>query len=114
MIGDLSEQLSPQEQSERDELARAFREVFAMASGKRVLFWLLEQCAIYRDAFAGDDAVTNYTLGQQVPGRKLIAMLDDLDPRLYPRLLLDIADLKAMDRAAVAAALAKLEKEDEE
>lgn len=78
----------------------AFQAVLATADGKRVLFWVLEQAGVYRDAFAGDDAATNYVLGQQSVGRKLIGMMDELDPRTYPKLLLDIADLKAMELAA--------------
>lgn len=78
----------------------AFRAVLSTADGKRVLFWVLEQAGVYRDAFAGDDAATNYVLGQQAVGRKLIGMMDELDPRTYPKLLLDIADLKAMELAA--------------
>ena len=87
---------------ERDELHSALNAVLATAPGKRVLFWVLEQAAIYRDAFSGQDGATNYTLGQQSVGRKLIGVMDDIDPRTYPKLLLDIADLKAMDRASVA------------
>jgi hypothetical protein len=41
-------------------------------------------------------------LGQQAIGRRLIGVLDEIDPRTYPRLLLDMADLKAMERAAMA------------
>lgn len=78
----------------------AFKAVLATADGKRVLFWVLEQAGVYRDAFSGDDAATNYVLGQQSVGRKLIGMMDELDPRTYPKLLLDIADLKAMELAA--------------
>jgi hypothetical protein len=113
-VSELSEQLSPQQQSEREELARAFREVFALASGKRVLFWLLEQCAIYQDAYTGDNDATNYTLGRQSVGRKTIAMLDDLDPRFYPMLLLASADLKAMDRAAAEKRADKQEGDDDD
>src|SRR5687768_10052702 len=102
LMADLNEQLSPIEQFQREELARAYREVFATAAGKRVLFDILEGCAIYQDAFTGDDNATNYTLGKQAGGRRLISKLDEIDPRLYPRLLLEIADLKAMDRAAIA------------
>lgn len=100
MAAYLKEQLSASQESEREELERAFRAIFALAAGKRVLFWMLEQCAIYQDAFTGEDNATNYTLGLQSGGRKLISMLDQIDPRLYPQLLLDVADLKAMDRAA--------------
>lgn len=86
----------------REELHAAFQAVMATAPGKRVLFWVLEQASIYRDAFSGQDGATNYVLGQQSVGRKLIGMMDDIDPRTYPKLLLDIADLKAMDRASAA------------
>lgn len=104
----------PEQEIAREELAKAFREIVALASGKRVLFWILENAAIYRDAFSGEDSATNYTLGLQASGRKLIAMLDELDPRLYPQLLLDIAELRAMDRAAAKARAGKQEKEDAE
>lgn len=111
---DLTEQPSVIQQIERDELAKAFRDVLAGASGKRVLFWILETCAIYRDAFEGDNNVTNYTLGQQASGRKLIAMLDTIDPRFYPQLLMDMAEIRAMDRAAAEALADDMEQEDEE
>lgn len=100
-MSDLSEQLSPEQAAERADLDQAFREVFTSASGKRVLFWMLEQCAIYEDAYTGDDNATNYRLGQQASGRKLIAKLDELDPRNYAALLLAVADDKAMKRAAL-------------
>lgn len=90
---------SPQDR-EYDELVRAFRKVMSLASGKRVLFWLLEQSAVYQDAYHGDAAPTNYTLGRQSVGRRVIAMLDDIDPRLYPGLLLEVADMKVADQMA--------------
>ncbi len=46
-MSDLAEQLSPQDAAERADLDEAFREVFKTAAGKSVLFWMLEQCAIY-------------------------------------------------------------------
>ena len=98
---DLVEQLSPLETAERSDVDQAFNEVFKTAAGKRVLFWMLEQCAIYQDAYTGDDNATNYTLGLQAGGRKLIGKLDELDPRNYPALLLAVADDKAMKRAAL-------------
>lgn len=100
MTGDLGRQAAD---VEREELQKAFRALLTVVEGKRVLFWILEQCAIYRDAFSGDDAATNYVLGQQASGRKVLAAIDEIDPRLYPRLLLDIAEIKAMDRAAAEA-----------
>lgn len=98
---ELAEQLSPQEAAERADLNAAFHAVFQTGEGRRVMFWMLEQCAVYGNAFTGDDAATNYTLGLQAAGRKLIAKLDELDPRMYPQLLLAVADDKAMKRAAM-------------
>lgn len=99
-MSDLSEQPSALQKIERDELGKAFRDVFETSSGKRVMFWVLEQCAIYEDAYAGDNNATNYGLGRQASGRRLIGKLDEIDPRFYPSLLLAMADLKVMDKAA--------------
>lgn len=86
---------------ENEDIERAFLDVFATAAGKRVLFWMLEQCAIYRSAYAGEmTAATNFTLGMQEAGRKLIGKLDEIDPRLYPQLLHEVSELKAMAQAA--------------
>ena len=49
----------------------------------------------------GDNDATNYMLGLQSAGRKLIAKLDALDPTNYPTLLLAVARDKAMKRAAL-------------
>lgn len=92
------------EEAERDATNRAIRQVLSTPEGKRFAFWILEECALYSEAFAGPgrNEATNYTLGAQGVGRRVITRLDELDPRIYPTLLLDIADLKAMDRAIAA------------
>lgn len=114
-MSDLTESLTPQQESERLRLNRAFSEVFRTDAGKRVLFWLLEQAAIYEDAFAGDQSnATNYTLGRQSNGRRLIAKLDEIDPRFYPQLLLAVAELNAMDRAAASRAANSGEDDEDE
>jgi hypothetical protein len=112
---DVAEELTPLQQVEREELARAFREVFNLAAGKRVLFWMLEQCAIYQDADCGEAThATAGMLGEQRVGRKLIAALDGIDPRLYPQLLMDRAEIRKLDKAAAQARAKTQEKEDEE
>lgn len=102
-MSELKEQLSPEQEIARAELAKAFRDTMATVEGKRVLYWVLEVCAIYRDGFCGDNNLTNYTLGRQAAGRELIAKLDEVDPRLYPSLLMDMARIREMDRAAARA-----------
>ena len=99
-----------------DATEAAFREVFNLPSGngKRVLFYMLEQSAIYQDAYAGDNNATNYTLGLQSAGRRLIAKLDQIEPEFYPKLLLAIADMKAVERAAAAAKKQGRDEDDDE
>lgn len=112
-MDDLLTQLSAAQKREIDDLNAAFKEVIASASGKRVLFWILEQTGVYRDAFvgSGENDATNYVLGKQSVGRMLISQMDMIDPRAYPRLLLEIADQKAM---ALAAAQPKEVEDDED
>ncbi|MGX1353375.1 hypothetical protein AB7M49_006996 [Bradyrhizobium elkanii] len=111
-MSDLKEQLSPAEEIARAELAKAFRDTLATVAGKRVVFWVLEQCAMYRDAFSADNNVTNYSLGRQAAGRDVLAKLDEIDPRLYPALLLDMAGVREMDRAAAKATADNMENDD--
>ena len=86
--------------SKPDELQQSIVALLSTEEGKRVVFWLLEMAGVYRDAFSGDAAATNYTLGQQSIGRRILTELNAIDPRIYPRLLLDIAEIKEMGRAA--------------
>lgn len=82
------------------DLDEAFRFILSIDPGRRVLFWVLEQAAIYRDPFGVSSETTNYGVGSQAVGRKLIQRLEQIDARLYPRLLLDMADLRELERAA--------------
>lgn len=92
-----------QERVEQENLKAAFTAVFHSEAGKRVLFRILEQAGMYDEAFCGDATnATNYRLGLQASGRKLIADLDSVDPRFYPQLLIDIADLRAVDAQRAA------------
>lgn len=102
------------EDREQEDIDRALNEVFRSAAGKRVLFWILSECSIYHSPYAGENAAaTNFELGKQDVGRRIIARLDKIDPRFYPQLLLDIADLKAMDRVIAETARRGKENDDE-
>lgn len=109
---DLVEGLTPIQAFERQELERAYRALLASPDGQRVLFDILERAAVYIDPHSGADThSTSYMLGRQSVGRMLIGQMDAIDPRLYPRLLMDRADMKAMD---IAASAAQQGEEDEE
>lgn len=103
MTDGIAEHRSTLQTIEQQEIERAFREVIATPHGKRLLYWMLEQCAIYRDAYTGEPASTNYMLGQQSSGRKLIAKLDEINPKFYPQLLIDISEIRLRDRAQAEA-----------
>lgn len=107
----LNENLTPAEDAERAELTRAYAEVAASAAGKRVLFDILEFASVYSSAFSGQDHATDYSLGRQSSGLYVIDKLNELDPRMYPKLLLEIADMKAV---ALAAKKLKQEREDDD
>ncbi len=81
-------------------LSDAFRALLSDAAGQRVLFWILEQSSMYADAFTGDPHSTNYMLGQQSVGRRMIAQMDAIDPQFYPQLLIDHAEIRSRDAAA--------------
>lgn len=107
--------LTPEQIRERDGINDAWREVLSTQAGQRVVFWWLEQCAIYQEAFAGDSTnTTNYTLGLQSAGRKAIARMDAIDPRLYPKLLTDVAEIRVMDKAAAERATDNEREDDDE
>lgn len=112
-MADLDEQMTPGQAYERDALHGAFRALLNTAAGQRVIYWMLEQCAIYQDAYAGDNNATNYTLGRQASGRVLLGKLDEIDPLNYPRLLTAIAEIREVDRAAVKSLTEKKENEDD-
>ena len=113
MTDDLDQQPSADDARRAEELAKAYREVFAAGSGKLVLFDILERCSIYADPFAGDShAVTAHSLGRQSVGREVIGYLDSIDPRMYPQLLFDVANIKAMDKAAAERSAATEDEDD--
>lgn len=93
---------APKPDRDRADLLEAVRLVLSIPAGRTVLFWVMEQAGVYRDAFTGDRAATDYILGQQAIGRKLIGLMEEIDPRTYPRLLLEIADQQALKLAVMA------------
>lgn len=88
---------------ERDKLHASFRELLGVEAGRRVIYWMLAQSGMYESAFTGEAASTNFILGRQEIGRRLTGEIDAIDPRFYPQLLIDIAELRDRDRAAAEA-----------
>lgn len=104
------------EKRRRDELERAYRAVYATRAGKLVLYDILSKSGIYGASFSGENThTTNFILGQQEVGKRLIRELDSIDARFYPKLLLDMAEMREMElEAARRAAARKLPEDDNE
>ena len=96
--------MTPIDESKAAELAKSYQNVFRSADGKLVLFDILELCGMYEAAFTGDNNVTNFRLGTQEAGKRVIDRLNQIDARFYPQLLLSIAELREMQKAASDAA----------
>jgi len=90
--------------SDEQDLHNALRVILGTIEGKRVVFWLLGRAGLYSDPFSIDDAVERYKLGRRSLGLELLDKLNQTDARLYPSLIMDMAEAREMDRAAREAA----------
>ncbi len=99
-----------------EELNRSVEAIIETVEGKRFIYWLLDRCAMYRDAFggAGMADVTHHSLGRQSVGRMLVNKLDEINPRLFPRLLLEMATIRENDAAIAARQVGAAQPEDED
>lgn len=61
--------------------------------GKDTIWEILSLCGIYDNQFTGNSG-TFFNEGRRSIGIDIIQMLNDVDPTLYPRLLLEHAQLK--------------------
>lgn len=59
-------------------------------AGERVIWHLLSICNVYSDCYSGDND-TFYMLGKKAVGLELIDLLNQGDPTVYPRMLLNAA-----------------------
>jgi len=86
--------MTGQEDDGQRDLNRAMEACLNNDEGRRVLFLLLEICGLYEDGFSGQDNVTNYRLGRQSIAKRIIAQMNAIDGMLYPRFLMECAQLK--------------------
>jgi hypothetical protein len=96
------EDMTPEEEARQNDIDDAITALIKTQPGKLLIFYFLELCAIYEDAFIGEmEQATAYVLGRQSIGRRFIERLNSLDARHYPRLLLDVAELEETRRAVL-------------
>ena len=67
--------------------------VMGSDQGKDIIWEILSLCGIYDNQFTGNSG-TFFNEGRRSVGIDLIQILNDADPTLYPRLLLERARLE--------------------
>ena len=97
---DLTEQLSKDQELQRDQIVVDLEVVLRNPHGRRVLLRIFERCGVYRSAFSIED-VTGFRLGEQNIGLWLISQLETVGPTEYPRLLLEAAQRKDPSKETV-------------
>lgn len=91
MTDQLTEKLSKGQELVRDRVTLDLEAVLRLPQGRRVLLMVLEQCGVYRNAYTGDRAATDFRLGEQNVGLWLISQIEAVDPIEYPALLMERA-----------------------
>ena len=62
---------------------------------------ILERTGLYRTAYTGEEAATNFRLGEHNVGLWLINRLNEVSPAAYPQLLLDEARVEKQETVRV-------------
>jgi hypothetical protein len=84
-------------EKERDLLLHSVRETLQTVQGRRFTWWVLSQCGIYSQNVSANS--TMYILeGQRSIGLKVIELMGEVDPKLYPEMLLEQAREKSAFR----------------
>lgn len=87
----LTEKLSKDQELVRDRVELDLEAVLSLPQGRRVLMMILERCGIYRNAYTGERAATDFRLGEQNVGLWLIAQIEAVNPMGYATLLMEQA-----------------------
>lgn len=73
-----------------DPFERALTNVVATPEGRTLIWAILSQTKIYDETFSGNSADI-FEKGRRSVGLWLISQMTDIDPTIYPRMLLDVA-----------------------
>jgi hypothetical protein len=67
--------------------------ILATAGGRRVIWWILEECGVYRTSFTGNSH-TFFNEGKRQIGLMLIEKIFAADPTAYTNMRLEAAERK--------------------
>lgn len=73
-----------------DDEAEAFRHVLSIPQGRLFVLWVLKQCPVYSTSYdEASGSVSAFAEGNRNVGLKLIRAMGEINPMLYPQLLID-------------------------
>lgn len=86
----------------RERLDRRKRENLAWVAstkkGQEYLMWELMECGIWRSSFSPNSNQTAFNEGRRDIGLALVALMDEVDPNLFPKLQRDyFSELKSKE-----------------
>ena len=75
--------------SEYEDLKLAVRNVMADESGKLVLWHILSLCGVYDGGFS-DGNLAYFSQGQRDIGLQILGLMGDVDPEIYPNMVIEM------------------------
>ncbi len=81
------------EEQDRKTLEANIRELIKTKSGKDFIWEVISMCGIYSSTFTGNSQGA-YLEGKRAVGLEVLQLLEDVDPALYPNLILEKQEKK--------------------
>ena len=81
------------EELEYHALLENIRNLIKLRQGREFIWYVLSICDLYSDVFTGNSR-TFYQEGKRAVGLEILALLEDADSTIYPRMLLNKAKEK--------------------
>jgi hypothetical protein len=79
-----------------DELIQqGIRDCNSTVAGRELLFYILDNCAIYAPTMP--DQMLEFNVGRKSIGIDLVELMNSVDPKIYPELLLERAKNERRD-----------------
>lgn len=84
-----------QEERDRDKAYRAMlldiKDAVKTPGGQKLLLYLIELTNVNGNNFSANGRETNYLLGRASVGLDILSLCEEIDPTLYPRMLMERA-----------------------
>lgn len=78
--------------TEDDLVTANVREVIKSGAGRKVLYHILDICNLYGESFTGNSQ-TFFIEGKRSIGLQVLGLIQEADPKAYPKLLLEMQEV---------------------